>query len=131
MKKIGFGLIAFGALSCAFAQDPASTDGDKYKVILENEEVRVFEYSDKPGDKTHQHHHPDFVLYALDSFKRRLTFPNGKHVEREFKKGDVIWMKDQIHIGENVGKSETHVLIVEIKQREAKADSATEKKTIR
>jgi beta-alanine degradation protein BauB len=103
------------AASGAFAQDPAKTDGDKYKVILENEKVRVLEYNDKPGEKTSQHHHPNFVLYALDTFKRKLTFPDGKKVEKEFKKGDVIWMKDQIHIGENIGATDTHVLIVELK----------------
>ena len=26
-----------------------------------------------------------------------------------------MWMKDQIHIGENIGTTETHVLIVELK----------------
>ncbi|MDB5103711.1 MAG: putative cytosolic protein [Fibrobacteres bacterium] len=100
----------------AFAQDPAQTDGDKYKVILENERVRVMEYTDKPGDKTNRHHHPDFVLYALDGFKRKLTLGNGKEVTKELKKGDVIWMKDQIHIGENIGKTATHALIIELKE---------------
>jgi len=123
MKQIGFGIFTLG-VTYALAQDPATTDGDKYKVIMENEKVRVLEYSDKPGDKTHPHHHPDFVLYALEPFKRRLTFPNGKQMEKEFKKGDVIWMKDQIHIGENIGKTETHVIIVELKQKDAKPDSA-------
>ena len=122
--KLNVLLFASAFLTAAAAQDPAKTDGDKYKVILENEKVRVFEYSDKPGDKTNQHHHPDFVLYALDPFKRRLTFPNGKKVEREFKKGDVIWMNDQIHIGENIGKTDTHVLIVELKKGATIADTA-------
>jgi beta-alanine degradation protein BauB len=103
------------ALIRVFAQDPVKTDGDKYKMILENERVRVLEYTDKPKEKTNQHHHPDFVLYAIDSFKRRLTFKNGQVVEREFKKGDLMWMKDQIHVGENIGTTETHALIVEIK----------------
>ncbi len=108
----------------AFAQDPVITDGDKYKTILENETVRVLEYTDQPGDKTNQHHHPDFVLYALDPFKRRLTFGNGQIVEREFKKGEVIWMKDQIHFGENIGTTETRVVIVEIKpDHPARTDS--------
>lgn len=101
-----------------YAQDPVVTDGDKYKTILENERVRVLEYTDKPGEKTNKHHHPDFVLYALDSFKRRLTFGDGKQIEREFRKGEVMWMKDQIHIGENIGTTETHVLIVELKSNE-------------
>lgn len=116
----GIAIIAFGLtlVFCIHAQDPVVTDGDKYKTILENEKVRVLEYTDKPGEKTNRHHHPDFILYALDSFKRRLIFGDGKQIEREFKKGDVMWMKEQIHIGENIGTTETHVLIVELKLRE-------------
>lgn len=97
------------------AQDPTQTDGDKYKVVLENERVRVLEYRDKPGQKTHQHAHPDFVLYAQAPFKRLLTLADGTKKTREFKAGEVVWMKAQTHIGENVGTTETHVLIVELK----------------
>ena len=82
--------LLLGCVVHSFSQDPVITDGDKYKSILENDKVRVLEYKDKPGDKTSRHHHPDFVLYALEPFKRKLTFGNGKQVEREFKKGDVI-----------------------------------------
>lgn len=98
------------------AQDPVRTDGDKYKVILENDRVRVLDFHDEPGQKTAQHHHPDFVLYVLSPFKRRLTLPDGKTITREFKAGDVIWSKAQTHIGENIGQTETHALIVELKQ---------------
>ena len=95
--------------------DPTFTDPDKYKVILENEYVRVFDYTDAPGDKTKLHHHRKFVLYALSPFKRKLTFENGKSVEREFIGGEVLWNDEQSHIGENVGETNTHVLIVELK----------------
>ena len=36
----------------ASAEDPTHTDGGKYKVLLENEAVRVLEYRDQPGEKT-------------------------------------------------------------------------------
>jgi hypothetical protein len=101
----------------ASAQDAAQTDGDKYKAILENECVRVLEYTDRPGDKTHQHRHPAFVLYALSSFKRTLTLPDGKVLKREFKPGDVMWSDAQAHIGENVGDTPTRVVIVELKKQ--------------
>ena len=38
--------------------DPTITDPAFYKVIFENERVRVLEYKDRPGDKTHSHQHP-------------------------------------------------------------------------
>lgn len=100
----------------AFAQDAIQTDGDKYKVILENDCVRVLDYHDRPGEKTLQHTHPAFVLYALSPFKRTLTLPDGKVLKREFKAGDVMWSEAQTHIGENVGQTPTHVLIVELKK---------------
>ena len=97
------------------AQDAAVTDGDKYKVLLDNSCVRVLEYRDEPGQKTHQHHHPAFVLYALSPFKRVIHLPDGSVINRSFNAGDVIWSQAQTHIGENVGTTPTRALIVEIK----------------
>lgn len=94
---------------------PSETDPDKYQVILDNEKVRVFHYHDSPGAKTKLHHHESFVLYVLAPFKRRLTFPDGKTKDREFKAGDVIYMDAQDHIGENIGTTDTDAVIVEMK----------------
>jgi hypothetical protein len=109
---------AFSVLfvSSLYAQDPVQTDGDKYKGILENDCVRVLDYHDEPGEKTSEHHHPAFVLYALSPFQRTLILPGGKVIKREFKQGDVLWSKEQTHIGENTGQTPTHVLMVELKQ---------------
>lgn len=97
------------------AQDPVVTDSDKYKVVFENEHVRVLDYQDKPGEKTNKHRHPAFVLYALSPFKRHIHLESGKVIVREFKTGDIIWSEEQIHIGENVGETDSHALIVELK----------------
>jgi beta-alanine degradation protein BauB len=99
-----------------WAQDPANTDSDKYKVVLENDRVRVLEYRDKPGDKTTMHMHPDFVVVARSAFRRRLTLPGGKTMVREFKPGEVLWTDAQSHIGENIGETDTHVLLIELKE---------------
>lgn len=108
---LALSLVSFAAL----AQNPVETDGDKYKVVMENENVRVLEYRDLPGDKTHQHRHPAFVLYAVTPFKRKIHLPDGKVLMREFKAGDVMYSADQAHIGENVGTTPTHVIMVELK----------------
>jgi hypothetical protein len=103
------------ALPTSAPPDPTVSDPDKYKVILENAQTRVLEYRDKPGDSTKQHHHRPFVLYVLSPFKRKLTFPDGTVKVREFKTGEVFWMEEQTHVGENVGKTDSHALIVEPK----------------
>lgn len=117
------------AASTARAQDPAVTNPDKYFVILENERTRVLEYRDHPGEKTTLHSHPDSVLYALSTFQRRLTFADGTPQIREFKTGDVLFLPAQAHIGENIGKTDTRVFLVEFKEprRSAAKDAASKK----
>lgn len=115
-RTVMFPLFACLVAAAAWAQDAAQTDGDKYRVILENDCVRVLDYQDRPGEKTHPHRHPDFVLYALSPFKRMLTLPDGKVLRREFKPGDVMWSDAQTHTGENVGDTPTHVVMVELKK---------------
>jgi|RhiMetdeSRZDD1v2_1073273.scaffolds.fasta_scaffold2894732_1 beta-alanine degradation protein BauB len=109
-------LLVFLASGEVWAQDPAKTDSDKYKVVLENERVRILEYRDKPGDKTTMHAHPDFVVVTQSAFKRQLTLPGGKTMVREFKPGEVMWTDAHSHIGENIGETATHVLIIELKE---------------
>lgn len=99
-----------------WGQDPVKTDSDKYQVVFENDRVRVLEYRDKPGEKTTMHAHPDFVVVARNTFKRQLTLSNGKTVVREFKPGEVMWTDAHSHIGENIGDTETHVVIIELKE---------------
>ncbi len=53
--------------------DPTVSNGDLYKVVFENERVRVLEYLDRPGDRTTPHAHPDSVMFTLSSFRRRLV----------------------------------------------------------
>jgi quercetin dioxygenase-like cupin family protein len=101
--------------TAASAQDPTATDGDKYKVLLDNAQVRVLEYSDLPGQRTQQHQHPAFVVYALAPFKRVLRLADGRTMTREFKAGDVLYSSGETHIGENVGTTPTRVLMVELK----------------
>ena len=96
--------------------DPIASDGDKYRVVLENEQVRVLRYHDEPGQKTHQHHHPNpFVMYALAPFQRELIFSDGHHVKRNFRADEAAWMQEQTHIGNNVGDVPTDVLLIEVK----------------
>jgi len=114
--------VAFCFPIAANAQDAVQTDGDKYKVVLENAFVRVLEYRDLPAEKTHLHQHPQFVVVAMAPFRRQLRLQDGKVLTREFKVGDVMYSNGESHIGENVGSSPTHVLLIEMK-REIVADA--------
>ena len=98
------------------ADDPTRTDPDKYRVIFENERVRVLEYRDQPGQATQPHHHPDSVMYTLSSFDRKLVGADGQSRDVSLEPGEVRWLDAQVHSGENIGKTPTHVLFVELKE---------------
>ncbi|MEU0501349.1 cytoplasmic protein [Nocardia sp. NPDC005998] len=95
--------------------DPIAVNPELYRVIFENERVRVLEYRDEPGDRTQPHHHPDSVLYPLTSFRRRIS-ANGQQVEVALTVGQVRWVGAQEHAGENIGDTETHALFIELKE---------------
>jgi beta-alanine degradation protein BauB len=96
--------------------DPTHTDPDKYKTIFENELVRVLDYRDTPGAKTKPHRHPNSVLLTLSNFKRRLTVGDDvKEVALE--PGRALWRSAEIHVGENIGTTDTHVVFIELKDR--------------
>jgi quercetin dioxygenase-like cupin family protein len=95
--------------------DPVVTNGEHYRVVFENERVRVLEYSDQPGDVTTPHKHPDSVMYTLTSFRRRLVAGDVER-EVELQAGFAGWLPAQQHHGENIGETSTHVLFVELKE---------------
>ncbi len=103
--------------------DPATTNPEFYKVVFENERVRVLEYLDHPGDRTTPHEHPDSVMYTLTGFRRRLA-AGGVEREVELPAGLTGWVPAQRHFGENIGDTDTHVIFVELKEAPADPGSA-------
>jgi quercetin dioxygenase-like cupin family protein len=97
--------------------DPVESNPEHYKVVFENDLVRVLEYSDEPGDMTTPHRHPDSVMYTLSAFRRRLV-SGGAQREVELQAGSVGWLPAQEHQGENIGDTPTKVLFVELKRGE-------------
>jgi len=95
-------------------KDPVETNGDHYRVIFENDAVRVLAYSDSPGDKTTPHEHPNSVMYTLGPFQRRLTSGDMTR-DVEMPGGVAVWLAAQEHSGENIGSTNTEVVFVELK----------------
>ncbi len=99
----------------SMAKDPVETNPENYRVVFENERVRVLEYTDEPGNVTTEHHHPDSVMITASDFRRRIS-ANGKSVEVDLPAGVVRWLPAQDHVGDNIGQSNTHSFFVELKE---------------
>lgn len=95
--------------------DPVQTDPELYRVVLENDRVRVLEYADMPGDQTHPHSHPDSVMVTLGDFSRRLR-SGGREVELDLTAFQVRWLDAQEHEGKNIGQTPSRALFVELKE---------------
>lgn len=94
--------------------DPVQTNPEHYRVIFENDFVRVLSYSDQPGESTTIHEHPNSVMVTLSDFHRRLATGAGTR-DVELTSGQALWLPAQRHFGENTGTTPTHAIFVELK----------------
>ena len=95
--------------------DPLDVASNVYKLKMENDRVRVFNVTFKPGDKAVMHHHPDHVVYVLEGGKMKLT-SQGKTDILDLKNGDAIFLNAQSHEAENIGQTTLELLVVELKK---------------
>jgi quercetin dioxygenase-like cupin family protein len=101
--------------TAGYAQDPLKTSPQYYKVLLENDQVRVLEYHLKPGEKEPMHTHPPGVVYELTASKLKVTFPDGKTQVVTGAAGETFWRGVTTHALENIGDTEVHAIAVDVK----------------
>jgi quercetin dioxygenase-like cupin family protein len=99
----------------AKAQDPAKVASQAFTEKLNNADVRVLQYHSKPGDKEAMHTHAACVIYIMQGGKFKSTTADGKSQVIQYKTGDAVWREALTHSGENVGDTEIHALLIEIK----------------
>jgi Cupin domain. len=99
----------------ASAQDPVKTSPQYYKVLLENDQVRVLEYRLKPGEKEPMHSHPAGVVYVLSGGMLKFSYPDGRTEEKTAATGETIWRDPVTHAVENIGKTEAHAIAIDLK----------------
>ena len=96
--------------------DPVKLMPDKFKVLLENEHVRVVEYSLKPGEKDDWHTHPPKSSYVVAGGKLKVHLENGEIIVADEKTGTASWMNYVgKHYVENIGTTTVTIVFTEIK----------------
>ncbi len=119
MLQVGLAaLLTEFAASDAIAQDAVQTEPGSYRVILENDHVRVLEFVSRPRTVVcgvGKHSHPPHLTVALTDARVRITLPNGKVIEASNKPGDAFWSEAETHTVENIGAGVMRSLIIEIK----------------
>lgn len=117
--KILAGLTAAAAADpAAHGQDAAKVSPRTYKVVFENDKIRVLEYVSKPGlgiCGQGRHFHPSHVTMQLTNAKVKLTTDDGGLVTVDVPAGRVFASPAEWHTTENVGRSNAHAYIIEFK----------------
>ena len=96
------------------SNDPIAIAPHAYRVLLENDRVRVLDVRMKPGEKTDMHAHPDAVWYLMAAASARFTAEDGSAFEGDLPAG-VMWRPAELHGAENIGTAEMVAIAVELK----------------
>jgi quercetin dioxygenase-like cupin family protein len=117
MRKtaLAWGLCALAGPAAALAQDPVPLYPANYKVLFENDRVRVLDFVLRKGDHEKPHFHPANVAVFLADFKIRFTLPDGTTRMRDGRPGEVAWSDAIVHEPVNVGETDAHGILVELK----------------
>ena len=103
----------------AAAQDPVTVGPTIYKTLLDNPHVRVLDVVFAKGAAIGLHHHPDHIAYVVKGGKLEITGPDGKATVIEAVAGQTFYMPAGEHSAKNVGKSELHVVVTELKDSDS------------
>jgi hypothetical protein len=120
-------LAAFGVTRDLLAQDAVTSDPRSFRIVLDNERVRVLEYKSGPGLGVcgqGMHYHPDRVTVSLTEAKAKVTNAEGKTVVRDIPAGHVFYAPAETHSVENIGGSGTRIYIIELKGKDWKPGAA-------
>ena len=107
-------LIAIAAVP-ALAQDPVTVDPNHYKVVFENDQVRVLHITYGPGEESVMHAHPAGVAVFLDDFHGQFTLPDGQVQEMRGEEGEAIWAEAGTHLPKNLDDDALDLILVELK----------------
>ena len=116
LLAISLSLISLMRVGATMQKDPVQVAPDKYKVVFENDRVRVLACHSPPGGKWGLHAHPDAVVVSLSEYKVRNVVPGAEPTVRQAKRGDVAWIPARSHTGENIGTTDMDCVLVELKE---------------
>ena len=110
------GVLSTLAFAHSAAQDPEKISPQLYKVLLENDQVKVLEWRLPAGQKEPMHTHHSGVVYEFGNGRFKVTTPDGKSEVSDGEAGSVFYRDSTTHAIENVGTTEGHALDVELKK---------------
>ena len=95
--------------------DPLLLAPENYKLLMENDQVRVFDVRIQPGEKLRLHANGPSVIYVFNDGRLQHTYEDGTTVVTTAVAGALIWDEAEAHETQNVGETDIHSLKIELK----------------
>lgn len=118
MKQLFLSAICFLGVAVYGKSQENSIPLDTMKVILENNKLKVTEYSSTPNKdicgKGKHTHAPHLTIFLTDAIVRQTT-SDGKTQDFDLKSGTALWSEADTHIAINNGNKPAKAYLIEVK----------------
>lgn len=109
----------------AAGQDPARVSPETYRLVLENEAVRIFRVSGPAGNKVAVHAHPDHLAIALTAARIQFTRPGAEPETVDLASESATYVPAGAHESANVGTAPFDAIVIELKGAAGQPGSPT------
>ena len=119
MIRFFISTLLFLFISCSNSSKvllPEVVSPDIYKVLLDNDDVKVLEVTFEPGQSDIMHDHNPVTFYLVEGGKAQVTLPDGTVNEREISTGFTGHNTDKVrHQVKNIGENTIKIILVDHK----------------
>ncbi len=131
MKNILISMVLLIVISCSGSKEiflhPEVVSPEVYKLLLDNEDVKVLEVTFDAGKGDKMHDHDPMTFHVLQGGKARVTMPDGTVNERQVPTGFTGHNSEsQRHRITNIGDDQIKILLIERKRSESSAEKKQE-----
>ena len=130
MKKLFISTVLLFFISCSSSDIsllPEKVSPDVYKVLLENDDIKILEVTFAPGQSDNMHEHYPATVYIVEGGKAQVTLPDGTVNEINPPSDFILHNPEKAkHQVKNIGDNTMKIILFERKKTRTVTDTKEE-----
>ena len=130
MKKLFISTVLIFFIACSSSDIsllPEKVSPDVYKVLLENDDIKILEVTFAPGQSDNMHEHYPATVYIVEGGKAQVTLPDGTVNEINPPSDFILHNPEKAkHQVKNIGDNTMKIILFERKNTRAVTDTKEE-----